>query len=201
MPPIQVLCRSVLCLDFDGVLHRGSDAIHVPSGAANIPLLVVQLKAQSRLTWLKDLESMLASHPEVGILVHSTWRRRFSQSTLAQLLGGLESRVVQPPAYAVDLAAPAPAFIRQSLNWINESRHEAGQALLSLQDCVVLDDRPEFFAEDAEMLARLVVTDPNRGLGDVSKCRELLVALAQASAPRPAVAYEDHCDVAPAARH
>ncbi|WP_298705805.1 HAD domain-containing protein [Variovorax gossypii] len=201
MPPIQTLCQSVLCLDFDGVLHRGSDAIHVPSGAANVPLLVVQLKAQSRLTWLKDLEQMLEASPGVAILVHSTWRRRFSQSTLAQLLGGLESRVVQPPAYAVDLTAPAPAFIRQSLDWINETRHEAGQDSLNLQHCVVLDDRPEFFAEDAEMFERLVVTDPNRGLGDASKRRELLVALKHASAHRHAVVFEDHGDAAPVARH
>jgi len=201
MPPIQALCESVLCLDFDGVLHRGADAIHVPSGSANVPLLLVQLKAQGRLTWLKDLEQVLEARPEVVILVHSTWRRRFSQSTLAQLLGGLESRVVQPPSYAVDLTAPAPAFIRQSLDWINETRLDSGVPALGLEACVVLDDRPEFFAEDAEVSARLVITDPNRGLGDVAKCRELSIALKNASDHRLAFAYEEHGDSAPIARH
>lgn len=164
MPPLQSYCQSILCLDFDGVLHRASDAIHISDRPASGPLLAVQLKAQRRLVWLNELCDALASRPEVGILVHSTWRRKFDQGTLAHLLGDLQDRVIQAPAYFVDLDAPAPDFIRQALEWINETRREANVAELTFEEIVVLDDRAEFFASDAELTQRLLVTDPNLGL-------------------------------------
>lgn len=164
MPPIQSYCQTILCLDFDGVLHRASDAIHLASGPTSGPLLAVQMKAQGRLVWLDSLVEILADRPDVAILVHSTWRRKFDQATLAHLLGTLQDRVLQPPAYFVDLNAPAPEFIRQSLEWVNESRREAHVADLTLAEIVVIDDRPEFFASDEEVAQRLLLTEPNQGL-------------------------------------
>lgn len=164
MPPLQSYCQTILCLDFDGVLHRASDAIHIADRPANGPLLAVQMKAQRRLVWLDHLADVLANRPEVAILVHSTWRRKFDQATLAHLLGDLQDRVLQPPAYYVDLKAPAPEFIRQSLDWINESRREANVSDLTPAEIVVIDDREEFFASDVEIAQRLLLTDPSLGL-------------------------------------
>ena len=176
MPPIQSFCNTILCLDFDGVLHRASDAIHVASSPTSGPLLAVQMKAQGRLVWLDHLVDLLAERHEVGILVHSTWRRKFDQATLAHLLGELSDRVIQPPAYFVDLSAPAPEFIRQSLDWINESRREANVPELTLDELVIVDDRPEFFASDEGVASRLLLTDPNRGLS-VAHTRVRLAAM------------------------
>lgn len=164
MPPLQSYCQTVLCLDFDGVLHQAADAIHISGRPANGPLLAVQMKAQRRLVWLEQLSSILTDRPDVAILVHSTWRRKFDQATLAHLLGDLEGRVLQPPGYFVDLEAPATEFIRQSLDWINEFRREANVPELTVADLVVVDDRPEFFEADGEINDRLLVTDPNFGL-------------------------------------
>lgn len=177
MPPLQSRCSSVLCLDFDGVLHRASDAIHLPPSSSNGPLLLVQLKAQKRLVWLDLLTDLLEDRQDVAVLVHSTWRRRFDQSTLAHLLGPLHDRVLQPPGFAVDLLAPAPAFIRQSLDWMNDARREAHLTDLTLSECVVLDDRPEFFADDAEVASRLLLTDPEVGLSSTAVRRALGAAL------------------------
>lgn len=180
MPPLQSYCQTILCLDFDGVLHRASDAIHIADRPANGPLLAVQMRAQRRLVWLEHLADVLANRPDVAILVHSTWRRKFDQATLAHLLGDLEDRVLQPPAYFVDLKAPAPEFIRQSIDWVNESRREAHVAELTLDEIVVIDDRPEFFAGDEGVAARLLLTDPNQGLS-VPQTRGRLAAMLDAA--------------------
>ncbi|KWT69564.1 hypothetical protein WDL1P2_00026 (plasmid) [Variovorax sp. WDL1] len=180
MPPIQSYCQTILCLDFDGVLHRASDAIHVASGPTSGPLLAVQMKAQGRLIWLGHLVDVLVDRPDVAILVHSTWRRKFDQATLAHLLGELSDRVIQPPGYFVDLGAPAPEFIRQSLDWVNESRREAHLAELTLDEIVVIDDRPEFFASDEGVAARLLLSDPNQGLS-VPQTRGRLAAMLDAA--------------------
>ncbi|VTU44004.1 HAD domain-containing protein [Variovorax sp. RA8] len=180
MPPLQSYCQTILCLDFDGVLHRASDAIHVANGPTSGPLLAVQMKAQGRLVWLDHLVDVLAERPDVAILVHSTWRRKFDQVTLAHLLGELGDRVLQPPGYFVDLSAPAPEFIRQSLEWVNESRREAHVAELTLDEIVVIDDRPEFFASDEGVASRLLLSDPNQGLS-VAQTRGRLAAMLDAA--------------------
>lgn len=180
MPPLQSYCQTILCLDFDGVLHRASDAIHVASGPTSGPLLAVQMKAQGRLIWLDHLIDVLADRPDVAILVHSTWRRKFDQATLAHLLGELSDRVIQPPAYFVDLNAPAPEFIRQSLEWVNESRRDAHVADLTLDELVVIDDRPEFFVGDEGVAGRLLLADPNQGLS-LPQTRGRLAAMLDAA--------------------
>jgi hypothetical protein len=186
MPPLQSYCQTILCLDFDGVLHRASDAIHIADRPASGPLLAVQMKAQRRLVWLEQLSEVLANRPDVAILVHSTWRRKFDQATLAHLLGDLEERVIQPPAYFVDLKAPAPEFIRQSLDWINESRREANVPELTLAEVVVIDDREEFFVGDPDVAQRLLLTDPNQGLSMPETRGRLALMLDEARSERVA---------------
>ncbi|TAL65759.1 MAG: hypothetical protein EPN79_11305 [Burkholderiaceae bacterium] len=94
-------------------------------------------------------------------------------ATLAGLLGGLQERVLQPPSFLVDSSALAPAFIRQSLQWVNESRAEAGRAPLGISDLLVLDDRKEFFIGDAELTQRLLLTNPDLGLSDEGTAAKL----------------------------
>lgn len=186
MPPLQLSCQTILCLDFDGVLHRASDAIHIADGPVSGPLLAVQMKAQRRLVWLDHLADVLADRPDVAILVHSTWRRKFGQATLASLLGDLHDRVLQPSSYFVDMNAPAPEFIRQSLDWINEARREAHVPEVTLAEIVVIDDRQEFFASDPEMAQRLLLTDPNQGLSVPQTRGHLALMLDEARSDRVA---------------
>lgn len=69
----------LLFLDFDGVLH---------------PCLSEQDKAVEHMCWLHVLEDHLLAHPDVRIVVHSTWRYDHTDAELRSLLQGLGSRFV-----------------------------------------------------------------------------------------------------------
>ncbi|MBY0464193.1 MAG: hypothetical protein K2W33_04545, partial [Burkholderiales bacterium] len=91
-----MMCSHLLGLDIDGVLHRGDDVLHLPQGV-HMPMWQVEvaMKAQGRFVWCDLLEEALGDSP-VGIVIHSTWRRRFADSELAQLLSpGLARRVIR----------------------------------------------------------------------------------------------------------
>lgn len=69
----------VLFADFDGVLHPSEQA------------------EASRLThfcWLPVLVDVLRSHPDVSIVVHSTWRYMYDDAELRMLLEPLGNQVV-----------------------------------------------------------------------------------------------------------
>lgn len=205
MPPFYITCSRLLGLDFDGVLHRASDSIHLASAGSQAPVpapvLAVQLKAQRRLVWITQLEEALAADPGVAILVHSTWRRRFDMQTLAELLGPLGDRVIIPPAYMVDMGAPAPEFIRATLEWVNQEREQARTPALGLGDLLVLDDRLEFFEADPELRSRLLLTNPDLGLSEALALRHLRGWVAGHWSPEPPAAddeHDEHLDAAPA---
>lgn len=70
--------RRLLSLDFDGVLHPG-------------PQIATRLK---HFCWLPDLSSLLESHEDVDVVVHSTWRYEYDDHELRELLGPLGRRYV-----------------------------------------------------------------------------------------------------------
>jgi len=67
----------LLFLDFDGVLH--------PSA---------QYRLVRHFIWLPKLVWLLERHPDVRVVVHSTWRYDHSDQELRTLLGPLGSRFV-----------------------------------------------------------------------------------------------------------
>lgn len=126
---------NLLCLDFDGVLHPANDAILL-NFRANAPAweIALALKAQRRFIWSPLLESAIADS-DVKIIIHSTWRKKFSDASMKQFLPAeLSSRVI-----ALDgqiecrETAPSDVYLAEALE------------LLAPTSACVLDDRPEFF--------------------------------------------------------
>lgn len=100
--------------------------------------------------WLPHLERLLAQHPGVGLLVHSTWRHSHDLEELRLLLGdSLGPRVI----------AAAPA---------SDDRWAAIQAWVGAQesvpDLLIVDDARVEFPES--MPFPLIVCEPTRGLSD-----------------------------------
>lgn len=131
MKPIRIVS-----VDFDGVLH--------PTEASD------ELVRVPHFGWLLHLERLLAPHPHVQILVHSTWRHRFDTEELRLLLGDrLGPRVV----------AATPA---------GDDRWAAIQTWVAAQpaslDLLILDDARGECPET--MRHPLVVCDPSRGLSE-----------------------------------
>ena len=79
----------VLFLDLDGPLHP-TEAIQ--GLAPGIDRLPVAARERMLFRWLPHLESLLEEHPDVGIVVHSAWRRYASNSELREVLGPLADR-------------------------------------------------------------------------------------------------------------
>lgn len=125
-----------LSLDFDGVLHPTSEG--------------TQRVAVTHFGWLPHLERLLGPHPEVMLLVHSTWRHQYDLEELRMLLGNvLGPRVV----------AAAPAGDDR---WLAIQAWVAEQA--GAPDLLIVDDaRGEF---PATLPFTLVVCDPATGLSD-----------------------------------
>lgn len=77
--------KRILSLDVDGVLHPD-------------PRLQPRHDVAT-LAWLDHLVPLLAAHPDVGLLVHSSWRETYTAAELQDMLHPLEERFagVAPP--------------------------------------------------------------------------------------------------------
>lgn len=124
----------LLSLDFDGVLHSATDPVQVnfPPGAAAWQIEVA-LKAQGRFVWAPVLAEALACCDDVGIIIHSTWRRRFDDATLRSFLPyEVRSRVMVLDGQ-IDRQLNADQYVAQALD------------LIAPSSVCVIDDRPAFF--------------------------------------------------------
>ena len=105
-------------LDFDGVLHP----------------LDAQLPEGRRFCWLPVLESLLAGHPDVHIVVHSSWRYEYNDSELHTLLGPLGQRFAGsvprgPREQAIELVLQANRRVRHHLVLDDDQREFTGTAV------------------------------------------------------------------------
>lgn len=85
-------------LDFDGVLHPRPAVDVGEPGLGKAPDFL----------WVPALAALLEPHPDVLVVVHSTWRYNHSTLELAGLLGPLKRRVV-------DSTPRGPRF--ESIEW------------------------------------------------------------------------------------
>lgn len=168
----------ILSLDFDGAVHPGADVVHLSPGKA-LPIWQVEvaMRSQGRFVWLPFLEEALQDS-DVSIVVHSTWRRRFSDSEIKQLIGpALAERVINLDGQmATRLSGTGDEYVREMLDFLRP------------KTVLVLDDRPEFFAAGAvqewisENSGEFLWVDPEKGISESSA----LAKLAQwAHAPMP----------------
>ncbi|WP_157538807.1 HAD domain-containing protein [Hydrogenophaga flava] len=117
--------------DFDGVLHP----------------LDAELPEGRRFCWLPVLESLLVGHPDVHIVVHSSWRYEYIDQELRALLGPLGPKFVGsaprgPREQSIELVLQANRRVRHHL---------------------VLDDDKQEFTGTA---VNLLLLNPQRGISD-----------------------------------
>jgi hypothetical protein len=131
-------------LDFDGVLHPLTDTHWF-----ELRLPLAKTIARGRLfRWTWPLAELLEDHPEVQIIVHSSWRNFMRDPALKALLGPLEGRY----------AGATPRVDR----W-NSIQHVIAEK--QLQNYCILDDRASEFPAD---LPELILCDPEEGVYDAA---------------------------------
>lgn len=118
--PKALVCarRRLLSLDFDGVLHPGSQ-------------IATRLNV---FCWLPDLLALLGPHKDVDVLVHSSWRYEYDDSELRELLGPLGPRFVG--------AAPLGPRYESITWWLSRNPTYAGDYRILDDDLAEFPDPP-----------------------------------------------------------
>lgn len=126
-------------MDIDGVLHPASDV--AAPGASALFLEV------GHFGWLPHLARVLASHPDVHLVVHSSWRETFRLVELADMLADVGE-------HRIDVTPPGDRYT-SILSWL---RDWPGACYL------ILDDDAREFPVSAP--AELVLCSPDKGVSD-----------------------------------
>jgi hypothetical protein len=124
--------QRIISLDFDGVLHPSPRR----SKRRDLPVFC----------WLDCLARLLSEHPDVLLLVHSSWRETYRPDEIADMLTPLDGRFV----------GVAPPGLRGEavLQW--QRSHAPRSALLAI------DDEDDEFPAHLNLL--LVRCSPDSGL-------------------------------------
>lgn len=105
----------LMFLDFDGVVHPADTG----------------LRLAERFCWLPILESLVEGHPDVYIVVHSTWRYEYTDQELRGLLGPLGQRFVgsaprAPREQAIETVLLANKLVRAHIALDDDRREFSG---------------------------------------------------------------------------
>ncbi len=142
----------VLFVDFDGVLHPTTvEGTSEAGGVVHTPMF----------GWLPLLVDVLRPHPDVALVVHSTWRYTHDIDELRGVLGALASRVVG--------ATPRGPRYESILWWLQLS-----PAYLSFR---ILDDDAKEFPKP--LPAELILCNPRTGISEAAVLTSLRVWLEQ----------------------
>lgn len=135
----------VIFLDFDGVLHSVPG---MPTGRVAHGKPVLRAERVPLFAWVPVLVELLQPHPDVRVIVHSSWRVFHSPDELREMLGGLGERFMgcAPPGERW-------ACIRAALD-----------ADPRITDFLVLDDAADELLDAPPQ--RVLLCDPHRGLSD-----------------------------------
>lgn len=123
----------ILFLDIDGIVHSGESAD----------------EPTEYWCWLPVLVELLAPHPDVVVVVHSSWRYEHTLTELRTVLGELGHRVID---------ATPRARRWESIEWW------MSQNCRQVSSWRILDDAPEQFPNPPP--PQLIVCDPGRGVSD-----------------------------------
>ena len=141
--------RRVLFVDFDGVLHPGPPTYGI--GPSSLFMTV------RHFGWLPSLVDVLRPHPDVHVVVHSSWRFEYDEAELREILSDLGDRVLG--------ATPATDRGRYDsiLAWLQTNPEYSSYR--------ILDDDPEEFP--SPLPDQLIVCDPTVGVAGL----EVITAL------------------------
>jgi len=147
--------KVVAFVDIDGICHRQGDSRYDE--------LTSKVVGEGLFCWWPQLKAVLDKHPDVDVVVHSSWR---------QIYPSLEWL---KPELPVDFAARVKAVTDVNVY----SRHESIEAYLASHPevgaYVVLDDSNYFPSH-----VPLVLCDPEVGMSNPAKAEELNAALVAA---------------------
>lgn len=137
--------KTVLFVDIDGVFHPTDErTVRLVIDETNRRLVI---EGEDLFRWAPILATLLAAHPEVGVVVHSSWRHHHTREELLERF---------------------PECLRVRITGITEGsgRHEsilayAGQH--SIDRFLVIDDQPGSFPKH---WPPLLVCDSHTGLSD-----------------------------------
>ena len=133
----------IIFLDFDGVLHPAALAVVGPG--VTLDELV---RRNNLFRWTALLADLLEQHPEVGIVVHSSWRTLSRDFELRELLGTLGPHF---------MGSAPPGQRWEAIKWVLDDN--------AVADYRILDDAGEEFPAD---LPELILCHPERGISDAN---------------------------------
>jgi hypothetical protein len=178
-PPIEALKgagQAVLYLDFDGTLHH--EAVYWEPGRGP------NLRAPARYTLFQHaalLDEMLAPHPNIAIVLSTSWVRHYgSRKAAKELPAGLRSRVV---GTTYDSQVPGDLF-----HFLSRGEQVTTDVLRrNPASWLALDDDPRGWR--AWALPHLLLTDPYEGISpphlQVDLRRQLALLASLQLPPRP----------------
>jgi hypothetical protein len=141
----------VIFADYDGVFHPVSDLHWFTKGLS----VETCIERGQLFRWTSILHALLDAHPDVRIVVHSGWRLLHTEDRVKSLLGPLAGRVVHVISRDYDRSEGVAAYIAEN----------------GVEDYVILDDRPDWFAPGTP---RLVVCDSETGIDNENVRARLL---------------------------
>lgn len=101
-----------LFLDFDGVLHPLG--LKVPAGCLVQGEQLSVARDVDFFGWVPLLEQMLAGHPDVVLVAHTSWRESHTPQALGAYLGALQPRFVGATRAGLDKHASILDWVRQN---------------------------------------------------------------------------------------
>lgn len=130
--------RRVLFVDFDGVLQPGPDPRGMRADSA--------ILRTGHFGWLPVLVALLRPHPDVGVVVSSSWREVYDELELIEILSELRGKVLG--------ATPKGPRYDSILRWLDTHP--------KWSDFRILDDDVTEFPTPLPL--ELIVCDPNEGV-------------------------------------
>ena len=151
--------QPTLFLDYDGVLHP--DEVYLVRGRP-------ELRARGALfMWAPILEQALAAHPEVRIVLSTSWARELSYTRARRWLpSGLRERVIGATWHSA-MSYKRDGFRSLTTWWDEATRNEQIKRYVTragLTQWLVVDDQPDGWAEEDR--DHLVQTHGETGLSD-----------------------------------
>lgn len=139
----------ILYLDYDGVLHHRF--VQLVGGQPTI-----EIDGFSLFQWAPILENLLAPHPEVQIVLTTSWREWNEGEAIRRLPDGLRQRVIGVTRKYIGWGRRQPRF--------QEILDDAKERGLALDEWFAIDD--DTFCWPAPIRHRIVITNGTRGVSD-----------------------------------
>lgn len=127
--------KTVLFLDFDGVLHPFFPRADLPDAE------------NQHLSYVPRFAAVLRDHPAVRVVIASDWRKHHTLDELRSLLG---------PELGQRVIGTTPVLDKVGMDWTGHRQREA-MAFLQAEDLIgvrwiALDDDPENYLPEAPLI-------------------------------------------------